>query len=252
VLVLFDIDATLLTTLRAGVLAMGDAGRECFDESFDESRVEYAGRLDPLIVVDLLRVHGLPAGPDEVDAFRSAYAGRLESRLAEPGRAQPLPGVTDLLDALDAEDAVTLGLLTGNFPETGALKLRAAGLDPDRFAVRVWGCDSTHDPPAREHLPGIAIDRHAELVGARLPGDRVVVIGDTIHDIACARAHGCRSIGTATGAFARQTLADAGASLAVNDLSDTKALVLWILTPTDALPSAPGVPHGLECDPRSA
>ncbi|RMH26806.1 MAG: hypothetical protein D6693_06480 [Planctomycetota bacterium] len=236
VLVLFDIDATLLTTLRAGVLAMGDAGRRLFGGSFDESRVEYAGRLDPLIIADLLAAHGRDAGPAGVEAFRAAYADALADRLAEPGRARALPGVTDLLDALDDAAGVTLGLLTGNYPETGSMKLRAAGLDPDRFAVRVWGCDSPHDPPARDHLPAVALERVVSVTGSAIDADRAVIVGDTVHDVACARACGCRSLATATGVYSAQALADAGADLAVDDLTDTEGLTRWMLTPTPTAP----------------
>ncbi|MBL0927391.1 MAG: HAD hydrolase-like protein [Phycisphaerales bacterium] len=228
-LVLFDIDATLITTSRTGIKAMGVAGRALFGEGFDENRVEYAGRLDPLIIADLLAAHGLPVTAEHTHRFRDLYRHHLQSLLqAHPGSAKPCPGVPELLDRLAREPSVTLGLLTGNFPETGDIKLRASGVDPGRFAIHVWGSDSPHSPPARDHLPPVGMTRYRERTGRELPARRVTVIGDTPHDIRCAKVHGCRSIGVATGHFSREELARSGADLAVDTLADTEAVARWL------------------------
>ncbi len=236
-LILFDIDATLLSTQRAGVLAMGDAGRELFGPEFDEQVIDYAGRLDPLIIADLLRAHARPVGAREIEIFRHGYRKHLFDRLKSPGVARALPGVPELLDAVEHVEGVTIGLLTGNYADTGAGKLAAAGIDLGRFAVRVWGDESPIDPPAREHLPGVALDRHAAMAGSRLPGERVLIIGDTIHDVACARAHGCRSLGVATGKYTRDELLAVGADRAEADLTDTRGLLEWITTPMRSTPT---------------
>ncbi len=231
-LVLFDIDATLLRTQRAGVDAMGAAGRSLVDPEFDENRIEYAGRLDPLIIADLLQTHGREASSQAIDAFAAAYQRELRSLLdADPQRAEPCPGVPELLDELERLQGVTLGLLTGNFEATGSIKLRSAGLNPERFAVRVWGDDSPHEPPSRDHLPGVAIERQSARTGGAWSGERSLIIGDTVHDIACALAHGCRSLGVATGSYSVDALAESGADRAVDDLSDTSSIVEWILDP---------------------
>ena len=228
-LILFDIDATLLTTSRAGIRAMGLAGRSLFGDGFDEHAVDYAGRLDPLIIADLLDAHGRDGGPGVVDEFRAAYGRFLGELLAEPGIAGSCPGVPALLGALAATDAA-LGLLTGNFPETGRLKLSASGLDPDSFSVAVWGSDSPHDPPARDHLPPVAMARFEAAFGHAVEAERVTIIGDTVHDVACARAHGCRSLGVATGTYEEDALRDAGADLVASDLSDTEGVLSWLLS----------------------
>jgi phosphoglycolate phosphatase-like HAD superfamily hydrolase len=57
----------------------------------------------------------------------------------------------------------------------------------------------------------------------------VTIIGDTPLDVDCAKAHGCRAIGVATGPYSVDQLRDAGADLAVADLSDTAMLLQWIL-----------------------
>jgi phosphoglycolate phosphatase len=227
-LVLFDVDATLITTSRTGIAAMGLAGRAMFGPSFDEMRVEYAGRLDPLIIADLLRAHDREVTPDAVESFRAGYRHHLTQLLATPGLAKTCPGVPELLAALESDDAAVLGLLTGNYPETGAIKLRASGVEPDRFPVQVWGCDSPHHPPARDHLPAIGFERFVARYGGALNPNDVLIIGDTPHDIACARAHGCRSLGVATGQFDTRALRRAGADRAVDTLAETAEMLRWI------------------------
>jgi phosphoglycolate phosphatase len=229
-LVLFDIDATLLTTTRAGIHAMGDAGRDLVGPDFDEHSVDYAGRLDPLIIHDLLAAHGQDTSAPSVDRFRAAYAEQLARRLQTPGIAAACPGVAELLDALSGRE-LALGLLTGNFPETGELKLRASGIDPAQFIIHAWGSDSPHDPPARDHLPPVAIERFAERFGHTVDPADVTIIGDTVHDVACAKAHGCRVLAVATGTYDAQTLHSSGADRVVSDLSDTEDVLQWILTP---------------------
>lgn len=226
-LILFDVDATLITTSRTGIHAMGRAGRDLFGPDFDELTVEYAGRLDPLIITDLLSAHGQPAGPGDIQRFRDTYRHHLETLLADNGLARPCPGVPELLAAIEAL-GIHIGLLTGNFPETGRIKLLAASIDPERFHIHVWGSDSPHHPPARDHLPPIGLDRYHERFSVRLDPADVIIIGDTPHDVACAHAHGCRAIATATGRYSFDELTAAGADLVVDNLAETERIVQWI------------------------
>lgn len=229
-LVLFDVDLTLLDARGAGLRSMEDAGRDLYGPDFSADGVDFAGRLDPLILCDLLARAGVEPGAAELDRLRGAYRARLARLLAGGHPVRALDGAHEIVDALaEPTRPATVGLLTGNFEETGRLKLGAAGFDADRFAVRVWGDDSPHDPPARDHLPAVGIERDAALRGQRLDGGRVVVVGDTVHDVACARAHGCRSLAVATGRASAGELAGAGADLVANDLADTERLVRWIM-----------------------
>ncbi len=223
-LVLFDIDGTLLLTQHAGMRSMHAAARELFGDTFTLEGVEVAGRIDPLIWADLARINGIDDHAVHHDRFRAGYARHLARRLAENNTAVLLPGVPQLLEALGRLEHVTLGLLTGNYPETGTLKIEAAGLDPAGFAVAAWGSDGG----SRRELPQRAMTRYHQRTGRRLKGHEVTVIGDTPHDVDCARAHGCRVIAVATGSFSRETLAEHEPDLLVEDLSATGEIVDWI------------------------
>ncbi len=235
-LILFDIDGTLLLSRGAGMQCFLDAGRELFARDFHREGLYFGGGLDPLIWRSLCALNGVSEDDarEQHDRFRSVYAGNLRARLEAGNLAFALPGVPELLSALTARatppasrlssDALTVGLLTGNYPETGELKLRAAGLSMQHFAVAAWGCDGEH----RRELVPVALRRFTEATGRTARAEEVVIIGDTPHDIDCAAAHGCRSLGVATGAHPVAELSACGATRAVSDLSDTADILAWL------------------------
>jgi phosphoglycolate phosphatase len=224
-LVLFDIDGTLLHSHGAGTRSMLEAARELFGDHITLDGVEIAGCIDPLIWHEVARVNGLPDAGANHDRFRQTYHRHISERLAAGHHVELLAGVRELLDALGGIDDLTLGLLTGNYPETGRLKIQAAGLDPDLFTVAAWGSDGQ----SRNDLPGLAMSQYLQRVGRPVDPKNVVVVGDTPHDIACARTHGCRCIAVATGTFSRDQLAEHEADLLVDDLTGTEAILDWIV-----------------------
>lgn len=229
-LILMDIDATMIKTQRAGLRAMVEAGREVVGESFSADGVDVAGRLDPLILAEMIRRAGADPTAELMRVMRERYAASLQ-RVLVPGMGTVLPGVPELLSALSSRSragTLTLGLLTGNFEETGCHKLRVCGIDPEQFVIRVWGDESPHDPPAREHLPGVALERYRHRHGRAVAPERVTIVGDTPHDVSCAKAHGCRSLGVATGQFSVAELRRAGADEAVETLADTAGVLQWL------------------------
>lgn len=216
-LILFDIDGTLLTSMRAGVEAMTSAGRACVHGDFTLEGMDVAGRLDSHIMGEALAAVG--AGAHHLTSLVETYAAHLDALLSASDRAAALPGVHALLEAIEARPQWTLGLLTGNIAPTGRIKLRHAGIDPDRFKVQVWGDEG----PTRNCLPQIALRRCADS-----SPQTTVIIGDTHHDIACARAHGCRVIAVATGPLGRDDLACGQPDLLLDDLLDTGTVVAWL------------------------
>ncbi|HRP62106.1 MAG TPA: HAD family hydrolase [Phycisphaerales bacterium] len=224
-LILFDIDGTMLVTERAGIHAMRDAGRELFHPDFTVDGVEFSGRLDPVIYRDLAALNAIDDAEARHDEFRAAYGRHLGRLLGAGPVARALPGVAALIDRLRLHENITLGLLTGNYPETGTLKITRAGFDPSAFVVHAWGVDGA----TRRHLPRVAVERYTQLRGVGLPPESVIVIGDTPHDVDCARAHACRSLAVATGLFSVDELLACGADHAVQDLSETEAVLGWLL-----------------------
>jgi len=224
-LVLFDIDGTLLTSQGAGRDSMLSAGKSLFGEEFSFDGVEVNGRLDPLIFADLALRNGLEPNPLLESRFRERYASHLQTRVQRPGLVQPLPGIEALVNKLRGTTGVTLGILSGNYAETGRMKLRAGGLRPEDFVVCAWGDDA----PTRPELVPIARSRYAEVRGRAVQDENIVVIGDTPHDVECARQNGCRALGVATGASSCEELRAAGAERSEPNLAHVDEIANWIL-----------------------
>lgn len=194
-LVLFDIDGTLLHG--------GSLWSECFLQSIAHHHPErrlpaisFGGKTDLQICRELLAAAGVPASEIEGTAHRimEGYLSRVAEQLrARSHEVKVLPGVTDLLNRLQARPEVAIGLLTGNLREGAALKLAAAGLAP-YFGFGVY-CDDHHD---RYQLPAIAVERAHKSMGRRFEGKEVVIIGDTIHDVNCGKSIGVRTIAVGT------------------------------------------------------
>ena len=223
-LVLFDIDGTLLLTSGAGRRAITAALADRLGRGDAWRRVRFDGKTDPQIVRELLHSAGDPAADDPtvIAEVCERYVGHLEEELARtPGDTRLMPGVPALLDRLEARGDVVLGLLTGNVVRGAGLKLRAGGLDPDRFRVGAYGSDSAHRPD----LPAIAAARAAPLFGGTPGGAAVVIVGDTPADVTCGRGIGARAVAVATGSYAVAVLQEAGAHAAFDDLSDTEAVL---------------------------
>jgi phosphoglycolate phosphatase len=216
VLLLFDIDGTLL--LRASK-SHGQALRQALREVHgveDLPRVEVAGRTDPEIVRAMLLKLGI--GADRIDARMgdvrratiAAYA-----RLCEPDLSDRVaPGMRALVAALAARDGIRLSLVTGNLEPVARLKLARAGLG--RFFPRgQGGFGSDHED--RTELPAIARAR-AGRPGRPHPPERTVVIGDTPRDIVCARADGVACVAVASGDYGVDELR--GADAVARDAGD--------------------------------
>jgi len=210
-LVLFDIDGTLLSSdgagkraIRAALLAeSGTAGP--IDDGY---RLD--GKTDPQIVRELLAAAGHAHADDaeRVAAVCRRYLTLLGGELAaSAGKSRTYPGVPALLDLLERRTDAVLGLLTGNLMEGAALKLRAVGLDPERFRVAAYGSDAAERP----RLPAIAAERAARLLGGAVGGADLVIVGDTPADMTCGASLGARAIGVATGHYTVPELLAAGA-----------------------------------------
>lgn len=225
--VLFDIDGTLLLSDGAGRESMEAALTETFGTA-GPREYRYGGKTDRLIVRETMRLEGFSDA--EIDARMDLVIERYLSGLREllgkaSHRARALPGVAALLDAVEARDDLLLGLLTGNVVEGAKLKLGAVALEFPRFRVGAFGSDHEDRP----QLPPIARERASTLLGRDVPGEQLVIIGDTPHDVTCGQPIGARAIAVATGGFAAEELAAHGAAATFADFSDTQRVLEAIL-----------------------
>ena len=222
-LLLWDLDRTLVTSGGAGSRALRTALHRAFslDASLDD--IDFAGRTDRWIFRQILTKFTLPVTEENFLRLLDAYLAALPLELANP-HARVLPGVHAVLAAASAQGDFVHGILTGNVRRSAQAKLAHHGLW-DRFAFGAFGDDSE----IRNELGPHALRRAREHTGTTFAADRVWIIGDTAHDIACARAIGARVLAVATGGHALDTLAAHRPDTLFPDLADTAA-VLRVLT----------------------
>lgn len=215
-LILFDIDGTLLLSGGAGVRAMTRAFEVVFGVPDAFVNADVAGRTDTFLLSNALERAGLPNTPDTHAQFRDTYVEILSQEIKGPpqGRCGLMPGIEPLLHALHEQHHLHVALLTGNFERAAYTKLGHFGID-SFFEWGVFGEESAD----RNELARVARRRATERAIPAGAVERAVIIGDTPHDIACARAIGARVIAVATGNYSVGQLQEAGADVTLPDLS---------------------------------
>lgn len=227
-LILFDIDGTLVLTGGAGIRAMNRACEELVGHPHALEGIPVAGRTDRIILTDVVTRAGRTLDDGLLDRLRDRYITNLRQEIEQPGRTQSfeslgprggvkavMPGIRDLLEVLMQRDDVFLGLLTGNFEAGARIKLEHFDL------WRYFRCGAFGDDAAdRNALVPFALDRARACGLTELDPEHILVVGDTPHDIACARIVGATPVGVATGGFSVDQLRESGAAIVFENLAD--------------------------------
>ncbi len=220
-LILFDIDGTLVDTAGAGRIAIERAFTEVFEIDHIAAKarsVPFAGMTDSSIFLALADAAGV--SPLRFTAHRAdlyaTYFRELKAEMArpEPGR-RTLPGVVALLELLEGRPDCHTGLLTGNLEVGARIKLEPFGLN--RFFA---GGGFGSDHPDRREVARLARLKLCGMMGVEFEPSRVFVVGDTEHDVDCARANGYRAIAVETGWASREKLEAARPDALLDDLED--------------------------------
>jgi phosphoglycolate phosphatase-like HAD superfamily hydrolase len=216
---LFDIDGTLLASSGAGKAALEESFLNQYGLPEIQVHVPYSGRTDLAIVRDLMTSHGITPTDEGVTRLQQAYLKRLPETLRRlNGRV--LPGVTELLNRLNGHnEAVLIGLLTGNIRQGAAVKLQHFQLE-HHFVFGGYG-DQFLDRDDVARSAWAAAETHH---GGTLAPERTWVIGDTPLDVVCARAIGAKVAAVATGYFKVEELAEAKPDLVFPTLDEAGAL----------------------------
>lgn len=222
-ILLFDIDGTLVQVTDGAREAVHDAISTTAGVDAVTEGVSFSGRTDPAIFRDLLRKSGV-SDPDPVLSEVLDRYARAAQNAIQPGSVKPLPGIPTLLSRLQHRESVILGLVTGNIERVAYHKLERAGIAAP-FATGAFGSDHAD----RNELPGIALERIVEHHGDSVSRDNVIIIGDTRHDIDCARAAGMCAVAVCTGRFTRQELARHDPDLLLDTMADAEIAIEQIL-----------------------
>jgi phosphoglycolate phosphatase len=186
----FDLDMTLIDP-RPGMVRAMEALDEEFALSLDAEH--FAANLGPPLA-DVMRGYGFdePMVERLVTHFREIYPTIVV------GATEPMPGAEQALRAVREAGGRTL-VITGKFEPNAGLHLKAFGWDVDRLAGDVFA--AAKGEVLREE-------------GA------TVYVGDHLGDIIGAKTAGAVAVGVATGPYGVDELAEAGADVALRDLTE--------------------------------
>ena len=214
VVVLFDVDETLVHTGGSGARSWRVAFDKLYGIPADIGQHTSAGETDPEVARATFKaVLGRDPSDDELDRIYGQYLLNLSDDILVSEGYRMLPGADQCLSTL-GDAGVLLGLVSGAMEGAARTKLIPANLNRF-FLFGAYGSDS----PDRAELTGLAIEKASRL-HAQLKPAQVFVVGDTPRDIDAAGKVGAVSVGVATGRYSVSDLADAGAEHVLGSLAD--------------------------------
>ena len=205
-LVIFDCDGTLVDSQHMILAAMTKAyGTHGLELPPRETLLSIVGLSLPEAFEKLGEGRvGFPVA-SMCDAYRASFHAM---RAAQMDHLEPLyPGAAEAVTDLARRDDVVLGIATGKSQRGVRMVLAHHGLLDHFITIK-----TADDAPSKPN-PGMVLDAMRE-AGVE-PADTVMV-GDTLYDIAMARAAGAAAIGVTWGYHPREALARAGAHAVID------------------------------------
>jgi phosphoglycolate phosphatase len=214
VVVLFDVDETLVHTGGSGARSWKVAFDKLYNIPADIGQHTSAGETDPEVARETFKaVLGREPSDDELDRIYAQYLLNLTEDIVVSEGYRMLPGADVCLAKL-GQAGVLLGLVSGAMEGAARTKLIPANLNRF-FLFGAYGSDS----PDRAELTGIGIEKASRL-HAQLKPSQVFVVGDTPRDIDAAKKAGAVSVGVATGHYSVTELSEAGADHVLSSLTE--------------------------------
>ncbi len=214
ILLLFDIDGTILTTFGQAKRAFEFALMEIFGTKGPIDSFSWSGKLDSMIVYELMEGAGIKREEIEKNLKKTLklYEKTLK-KIIEPERVYLKEGVVKVIKDASKDKNILLGLCTGNTPIGAKIKLSSVGLWK-YFPIGSFGTEGRR----REELPPIALRKAQRWVGMKIKKEKVFVIGDSPSDIESAKANCFFSISVASGFHKREELEKYKPDLLLDDL----------------------------------
>jgi len=227
ILILFDIDGTLISTDGAGIRAFRRAMQDVFGLKIETRGISPDGKTDPLILKEFLDYY------QSMDLWSQRTEKKLFTRYLEcledemvlaqtSGSVRILPGVKKLLDVLSLESDLAVGLATGNLEAGARIKLECVGLY-EYFNFGGFGSDSED----RTELIRIGIQRGERSVFPASVDD-VFIVGDTPFDCIHGHAAGAGVIAVASGKYGVDELQDCNPDILLSDLTSTESILSFM------------------------
>jgi phosphoglycolate phosphatase len=205
-LVIFDCDGTLVDSQHMILTAMSQAyGTHGLALPERETLLSVIG----LSLTEAFTELGKGDARFPVASLAEHYRLAFHAMRTPGSPVEPLyPGAADAIAALARRDDVVLGIATGKSQRGVRLVLAHHGLIDHFITIK-----TADDAPSKPD-PGMVI---AAMREAGVDAADTVVVGDTVYDIAMARAAGAAAIGVTWGYHRPEALAEAGAFAVIDD-----------------------------------
>lgn len=183
--VIFDLDGTLLNTLDDLADSVNHALAACGYPARSREEVRQFVGNGVALLIHRSVPEGTPAGEEDrcLDAFRAHYLTNMRHKTA------PYPGISDLLDRLNAAGCA-VAVVSNKFDR--AVKELCADYFGRRVPVAIGESPSVRKKPAPDTV-------FAALRELGLPASRAVYVGDSDVDIDTARSAGMDCISVSWG-----------------------------------------------------
>ncbi|ABS26240.1 HAD-superfamily hydrolase, subfamily IA, variant 1 [Anaeromyxobacter sp. Fw109-5] len=206
--ILFDLDGTLVDTVPFILASVRHAFAGYGDCPTDAQWI--AGIGTPLRA----QIASFARHPEHVDPLVARYRQYWVEN--HDRMTRPFPGALEVVELLVTRGH-PVGVVTAKTEEGALRTLRHTGLL--RYMRAIVGADTClRSKPHPEPV-------HVALARLERPPPEAILVGDSPHDIAAARAAGVRAIGVLHGACDRERLFAAGAETLLEDLGPLPALV---------------------------
>lgn len=222
ILLLWDIDGTLLSAKGAGPRAFDRATVDHFGYEIPLSTIDWPGATDYAIAYALLEKAGRAVTREEATELIDLYLSYLPEML-DATRARALEGTQQLLEQFHGRESVHQALLTGNVRRGADIKLSYIGVD-HYFGFGAFADHSDH----RNDLSRHALDLAREHLHPEWSPEQIYVIGDTPKDIECGKVIGAYTVAVATGHHTAEQLRSHEPSILFETFADPSVLVDYL------------------------
>ncbi len=221
-LVLFDIDGTLIRRkgdILESLARFPYANRKAFGLTDTIPLTDYLkfnGYIDKAQIWEVVKDRGISR--DEYEQKFPQWAQYAHEYVATHNpRYQPTEGSAELVAKLSQNPYVDLGVITGNVEPVGRWKLAKTGFEK-YFPFGLFGGEADN----RIELAKLVFDKARAFFSHVYAGPDITVVGDTEHDVRCAKAVAARAILILTGEANSSIPADAKPDLVVQTLADRR------------------------------
>lgn len=229
-LVLFDIDGTLIRPVAAveAVRRFPYAIKKVFGLNVHhdiEMWKTFNGWSDRSILWAYVERYGISKKMflSQLDALGDAFVDYLNAAAQKQTLYEPIKDAQSLFMRIHAAQHMVLGTLTGNLPKSAHWKCAHVGIAETYIRFGIYG----HEADLRDDLARLVIPKAKQELGTMFDPSDIIFIGDTVHDIRCARAIGASVVAVSTGwNIPKETLKQEKPDLLVDSLLDERVLKL--------------------------